>query len=272
MSARQEISVIKKLGIIAGGGVLPLQLKAQCDARGIETAIVGFTKYTDHVHPNFWARIGTSGKTIQWLKSQGVTDLVMIGNIKRPNLWDLWPDWVTLKFFITCWVRSFGDSNMLSAARSELEGMGFKIHGVHKFLPSLLMPEGMIGFYAPKDAQQKDIQLGIKAARDLGAQDIGQAVIMKDGQVIAREDKYGTSTLIKNYGCAGAILVKMCKPQQDMDLDLPTIGPITAQLCAAKKMTGIVGQAGKTLLVEREAVQKIADENNIFMMGITIDG
>lgn len=270
MSARKKIS-LDKIGIIAGGGVLPLQLQERCKEQGIETHVVGFVKYTDHIHPDLWARLGSSGTTIQWLKNQNVKDIVLIGNVKHPTIFELWPDWMTFKFLLKCWIKSFGDSDLLSAIRGELEVMGFKLHGVHKFLPELLMPEGMVGYCAPKDGHQKDIQLGIKAARELGAQDIGQAVIMKDGNVIAREDKKGTSALIKRHGCEGAILVKMSKPQQDKDLDLPTIGPVTAQICAEKKMAGIIGEAGNTLLIDREVVQEIADACDIFVMGVTID-
>lgn len=270
MSARQEIS-IKKLGIIAGGGGVPRQLQEACNTQNIETYIVGFKDYTDQVTPDYWGRIGASGKIISALKSAGITDLVMIGAIKRPSLFDMWPDWITFKFLWKAWVKSFGDSGLLSAARGELEQMGFRLHGVHKFLPHLLMGEGVLGHEAPKDGHQMDVQIGIAAARELGAQDIGQAVLVKDGQVIAREDSRGTNAMIKRFGTDGAILVKMCKPQQDMDLDLPTLGTRTVKLCAERNMSGIVGQAGSTLLVERDAVQKAADAHGLFILGVTIN-
>lgn len=271
MSAREKIS-IKKLGIIAGGGVLPRQLQDACAKKSIETVIIGFKGYTDQVSPDYWTRIGASGRTVNYLKSQNITDLVMIGAIKRPSVFDLWPDWITFKFFVKAWLHSFGDNDLLTAARQELESIGFKLHGVHEFLPELLMPEGILGNHAPQDGHQIDVQVGIRAARDLGQADKGQAVLVKDGKVIAREDRRGTSAMIKRYGQKGALLVKMCKPQQDKDLDLPTLGPKTIELCAAKKITGIVGQAGATLLVERAQSLQTANQNGIFILGVTIDG
>lgn len=262
---------ISKLGVIAGGGVIPSQLLAACKSQNIQTSIIGIKGSTDHVSPDFWARIGTSGKTIRWLKAQGIKDIVMIGAVKRPEFFDLWPDWFTAKFFFIAWLKSFGDNSLLFAMRQTLESMGFKIHGIQKFLPELLMAEGQIGKESPTKPQWRDIQLGVKESQLLGQQDIGQAVIVKNGQVIGREDKKGTSHLISTYGEAGAILVKSCKPQQDRDLDLPTIGQETAELCAKAGMAGIIGQASHTLLVDKEFVKAIADSHGIFVVGVTID-
>lgn len=275
MSARKENRLspdIKKLAIIAGSGILPQKLQQICYDQAIETAIIGIKGSTDHVDPDFWTRIGTSAKTLAWLQEQKVTDIVMIGAVKTPTFFNLWPDWPTAKFFFKVWMKSFGDSNLLSAARNTMESYGFKLHGVHKFLPELLMPEGILGFQAPKDGYQLDVQLGLKESQALGAADIGQAVIIKNGKVIGRENSKGTSALIKRHGCEGAILVKTRKPQQDKDLDLPTIGPNTVALCAVKKMAGIVGHAGNTLLVDRQQMIQIADEHQLFVMGVTIDG
>lgn len=269
MPAREEIS-IKKLGIIAGGGVLPYRLQNYCIQNNIECHVVGFTAFTDHVHPDFWGRIGAAGKIIQYFKNNNVRDMVMIGAVKRPGFFDLWPDWITFKFFVKAWVRSFGDSHLLDAARFELEARGFKLHGVHEFLPDVLMGEGVLGAH-DRQAYVDDIQIGIKAARELGERDKGQAVIVKDGKVIAREDRRGTSAMIKRHGCAGAVLVKICKPQQDMDMDLPTIGAQTAALCVEKKMAGIAGQAGKTLFVESGDAISRADQGGLFIVGVSID-
>lgn len=274
MPAREKkrlISDIKKLAIIAGAGDLPKQLQKACQSQNIETLVIGFNGYTDKITPDYWTRIGASGSTIDYLKSENVIDIVMIGAIKRPSLFDLWPDWTTFKFFFKAWLNSFGDDGLLKAARTELENNGFQIHGIHKFLPNLLMPEGILGSAVPLKGSELDVQIGIKAARELGVADIGQAVLIKNGEVIAREDQSGTAALIKFHGEEGAILVKMRKPQQDIDLDLPTIGPNTVQQCAAKNMIGIVAQAENTLMVERDEIRTLADQNNIFVLGVKID-
>lgn len=274
MPTREEISLkpsVKKLAIFAGKGVLPYQLFQTCQDQNIDCRVIGFTGFTDHVHPDFWTRIGTSAKTLQYLHAENIDGIVMIGAIKRPGFFDLLPDWQTFKFFLKIWLNSFGDSGLLSAARETLEGEGFKLFGVHEFMPEILMSEGVLGVHQPRAGHQIDIQIGLRASRELGEQDIGQAVLVKEGQVIAREDSKGTNAMIKKYGCEGALLVKTKKPQQDKNLDLPTIGPDTARLCAEKNMAGIVGQAGNTIVVERAEVQNIANTQNLFVLGVTIE-
>lgn len=264
------------LGIIAGGGAIPQQLVERCRHIGIKTKVVGLKGNTDIVKPDTMLRIGAGASINRYFKTHGVTDIVMIGGVKRPSLFpglfELWPDWVTFKFFLKALIKSFGDNDMLTAARAELEKLGFTLHGVHKFLPELLMDEGVLTKAKPASTHYQDIQVGIKESQALGVADIGQAVIVKNGKIIAREDVKGTSALIKDYGIAGAILVKSCKPQQDMDLDLPTIGPNTIKLCAEKNMVGVVGQTAATLLVEKDIIKTIADENGLFVLGVTIDG
>ncbi|MCI5059731.1 MAG: UDP-2,3-diacylglucosamine diphosphatase LpxI [Alphaproteobacteria bacterium] len=261
---------IKKLGIIAGGGVLPRMLRDACQAQNITPYIVGFKQFTDQVTPDYFARMGSSQKTLEWLRFNDVQDLVFIGSLKRPSLWQLWPDFLTIKFLLKSWFKSRGDSDLLSAIRSEIEFLGFKFYGVHKFLPELLMAEGRQGVHAPNKAQQEDIALGVQVSQELGARDIGQAVLVKAGKVIAREDKRGTNAMIARYGEDGAILVKSCKPQQDMDLDLPTIGPQTIELCAEKKMAGIVGHAEKSIFLEAGECTARADKAGMFIMGVAV--
>ena len=273
MSAGKEKSLtppIEKLGIIAGGGVIPAKLVKACADQNIYPVVVGLRGHTQSVAPDYWGRIGSAGKIIRFYKRQNIHDIVLIGSVKRPGIFDLWPDWITLKFFLKAWLKSFGDNDLLKSARQELEKMGFHLHGVHKFLPDLLMPEGLIAGTLPTPSQQKDIQIGLQASQDLGRQDIGQAVIVKEGKIIGREDKKGTSALIKRHGVQGALLVKTCKPQQDKDLDLPTIGPKTVELCRDKKMAGIIGQAQNTLLVEREQVKSLANQAGLFVVGGTL--
>lgn len=274
MSASQENSLtpnIKKIGIIAGSGTLPRDLYQRCQKLGIECHVVGFKGHTNYITPDFWGKIGKASKIIRYLKENEIENIIMIGGISRPTIFSLRPDWLTFKFFAKTWFRSFGDSTLLSAARSEIEKMGFKMHGVHQFLPELLMPEGLLGKFGVPQAVQDDVQFGVHRALEWGERDKGQAVIIKGGVVLARETKSGTSQMIKTYGVKDAILVKMCKPQQDPDMDLPTIGPETANLCADKQMAGIVGHAGQMLIAEQDKLIEVANRRGIFILGQVVD-
>ncbi|MAZ76321.1 MAG: UDP-2,3-diacylglucosamine pyrophosphatase [Micavibrio sp.] len=264
---------IKKLGIFAGGGVLPRLLITHCQKSGITPYVVGFEGQTDietfegveHIQ----TRIAASGSILKWMREQDIHDAVFIGAIKRPLLRSMIPDWSTLWFFLTKGVWARGDNAILKAGREALEIRGFKLHGIHKFLPELLTPEGTM---TKKSANQfqGDIELGIKASQDIGYKDIGQAVLVKEGQVIGREDNKGTNALIRKLGEEGAILVKTCKPQQDKDLDLPTIGLETVRVCLEKKMAGIAVHAGNSLFLDQSDAVNLADQKSAFIVGVRV--
>ena len=130
---------------------------------------------------------------------------------------------------------------LLRAVRVMLEKQGFTLHAAPEFIDGLTAPQGVLGSVAPTGAQQDDIRTGIDAARAHGRRDMGQAVVVLHGRVIAREDARGTDALIASNPAPGAILVKMAKPQQDRALDLPTIGAPTVQACAIVFCVAYVG-------------------------------
>lgn len=271
MSAQKGI---KKLGIVAGGGALPGILARACTAQGIEPLIIGFqgitpsALYRDHKH--ICVRLGQTGRILRALRAQGIEDIVLIGAIRRPQLWEILPDWTTIRFFLfSGGVVAGGDHDFLSRLRRFIEGYGLRIHGIHAFVQDLLMPVGAQTHCTPDEAAQADIDFGFRQARNIGAQDIGQSVIVKNGAVLGIEDKSGTDALIERCGAAGAVLVKACKPHQDKDLDLPTIGPGTVEKAVAAGLAGIAVQAGAALFVEPQRVAQIADQHKLFVVGIT---
>lgn len=264
---------IKKLGIFAGGGALPRLLIRYCENQGIEPYVIGFDGQTDaetfESVEYIQTRIAASGSILKWMKQQNIHDAVFIGAIKRPLLRSMIPDWPTLWFFLTKGVWARGDNALLKSGRDALEIRGIKLHGIHEFLPGLLAPEGVI---TRKTTEQfdTDISLGVFESQTLGAKDIGQAVLVKNGKIIGRENSKGTNALIREFGEEGAILVKTCKPQQDKDLDLPTIGLGTVQVCADKKMAGIVVHAGNSLFLDQEAAIRLANQNDMFISGVVV--
>jgi len=274
------VNSIGCLGIIAGGGDIPRLLLHACDAAGQDVFIVGFEGQTDpeimEGRNYMMTRLGAAGQIFNTLKAHGVNDLVMIGYIRRPSLAELKPDMRTAQFFARLGLRALGDDSLLKALREELEHEGFAIHGIQKFVKDLLAEPGDIGRHKPKKPDWVAIERGIEASQALGKLDIGQAVIVQEEIVLGVEGAEGTDELIKR--CAGykrkgrgGVLVKTCKPQQDQDFDLPTIGPQTVRLCAQTGLSGIVVQAGKSLLVDREQIAKIADEHGLFVTAVNME-
>lgn len=261
-----------KLGIVAGGGDLPVRLHQFCDARSIPTFTIGFDKHTDagalEGRDHAMMRLGEAGKMVKLFQEKGCQDLVLIGSIKRPNAWELRPDLYTAKFFARIGFKAMGDDGLLKAIRYALEGEGFTIHGIHEFLPDLLAAKGVMGRHVPTTEQENDVSIGFEAAKALGQRDIGQCVVVHDGKVIAEEGADGTDAMLKRNSVRGAILVKTCKPQQDRKLDMPTIGRRTVRLCAELGYAGIAVEAGATLIANREEAIGIADTSGLFVVGV----
>ncbi len=262
----------QKIGIVAGGGVLPKRLLDFCDSKKIETFVVGFDGYTDpqtiQNRPHVMSRLGAAGQIIKLFKDKGFQNLVIIGSVKRPKIWDMRPDLRTATFFAKLGFRALGDDGLLKAVRAELESDGFVLHGIQEIMDDLLMPVGTLGNFHPSKKNYEDIHLGLSEARAIGEKDIGQSVVVLNEQILGTENQNGTNDLIKRAAAKGAILVKSTKPQQDRKLDMPTLGPDTIRLCADLGYAGIAAEAEGVLLVDKDEMIKIANQSNLFLVGV----
>lgn len=265
---------ITRLGIIAGAGRLPALLLDHCDRAGIHPYIIALKGQADPAlyqgRDHIVLRLGAAGDLFRFLRAQDIQHVVMIGAVKKPSLFDLRPDFYAARFLARVGFSTLGDDTLLSAIRKQMEKEGFSVHGLHAFLPDILMTRGLIGGPPPDMHQLKDIEAGIAASQAIGRSDQGQSVIVLHGKIIGEEGLEGTDALIQTHGTAGAVLVKTCKPQQDRDLDLPTVGPDTVTLCAAKKMAGIALQSGSAFLVDRDNVTLLAERHGVFVVGIDV--
>lgn len=268
----------RKLGIIAGGGTIPQMLIERCikDKRDFFVlAISGNAneEYLNEKVPHTWIRIGQAGTGFKRFAEEKVQDVVMIGTIKRPSFRELVPDLRTTAFFAKIGAKALGDDGILRALVNELENEGMTVRGIHEVMPELLIKEGVLGKVKPDKQAMLDIKRGIEVALELGRLDVGQSVVVQQGLVLGVEAIEGTDRLIQR--CAeykrkgeGGVLVKLRKPQQDMRIDLPTIGIRTVQNAKDSGLRGIVVHAGNGLIVDEPEVIKLANKLGLFIMGI----
>ncbi|MEY2585633.1 MAG: UDP-2,3-diacylglucosamine hydrolase, partial [Verrucomicrobiota bacterium] len=66
-----------------------------------------------------------------------------------------------------------------------------------------------------------------------------------------------------SLGGKNAVMVKVAKPNQDMRFDVPVIGVATIEVAAAANVRVIAVEAGRTLLLEKEAVIEAATRANV---------
>jgi DUF1009 family protein len=269
-----------KLGIVAGGGTMPARLVAACRARGRDCFVLGLKGHADPAllpndTPQGWVELGQGGRALDLLHRQGVVELVLVGPVHRPSLLSLLPDRRTAKFLARIGMRALGDDGLLRAIVAEIEAEGFRVVGIDSILEGLLAPTGAWGRHQPDERAQADIALGVAEARKLGALDIGQAVVVQQGVVLAVEDGEGTDALIRRtFGLRragpGPILVKTAKPGQERRVDLPTIGAATVAGAAAGGFAGIAVEAGAALVADREAAIAAADAAGMFLVGVSV--
>ncbi len=271
-------SSFPKLGIIAGGGAAPRRVIDACRKQGRDFFVICLEGQADGDTafdvPHTWLPLGGYGKLRDLIAAQKIAEVVMIGRVRRPSLRELKPDWGAIKALAKIGFHILGDDALLrSIGRTIEKECHVKVIGVQEILGGILFREGCLGSCAPDAQAKKDIERGVSVARILGQADVGQSVVVQQGIVLGVEAAEGTDALIarckdlKREG-AGGILVKLAKPQQDERYDLPAIGPDTIEAVAKAGLRGIAAEADRSLLIDRDRVKQLADENGIFVIGI----
>ncbi|MDR3450941.1 MAG: UDP-2,3-diacylglucosamine diphosphatase LpxI [Alphaproteobacteria bacterium] len=271
-------SSLPKLGIIAGSGIAPKRVIEACRAQGRPFFVICLEGQADKDvagdAPHAWLPLGAGSRLREISKAEKLEEIVMIGAVRRPSLLELKPDWLSVKIAAKIGLNSMGDDGLLRAVGKAVEEeCGVRVIAAHEILGGILLKAGPLGKIAPDAQAQVDIERGITVARKLGEADVGQSVIVQQGIVLGVEAIEGTDALIAR--CAGyrregpgGVLVKLAKPQQDERFDLPTIGPDTVTAAARAGLIGIAAQAGRSLLIDRDDVRKLADSAGLFVMGI----
>jgi DUF1009 family protein len=266
------------LGILAGGGPLPGQVAAAAVAAGRPVFMVGLEGYADPAvispYPHASARLGAAGQILGLLRAANVRDLVLVGPVRRPSVFDLRPDAEGVRIMARIGRAAFGgDDGLLAAVVRVLAEEGFTIVGAHEIITESLGPRGLLTRIGPDAQAQADIDRGVIVARLIGAVDVGQGCVVQQGIVLAVEAIEGTDAMLaRARGLArpgpGGVLVKLVKPGQDRRADLPTIGPDTVAACQAAGLRGIAFEAGGTMLTDRAATIADADQAGLFLMGV----
>ncbi len=260
--------------VFAGKGSLPKLVIAEL---GNPKVICFEGEQNPEIKPDLVTRFGKVGLILDYLRENNIKKIIFAGAMQRPDLKTLSPDVEGAKLLAKIFAGSFfskgfGDDKLLSLLTEFLESKGFEVVGVHEILKEILAPKGLLGKVGPVGNQENDIKIAIEVLRKIGALDIGQAVIVEDGIVLAIEAAEGTANMIERAGkfkkSYGGVLVKFKKPEQLDKADLPAIGPDTIGQIKAAGIAGIAVEAGVTILLDREEIIKMADAADVFVLGI----
>ena len=258
------------LGIIAGNGIYP-RLLADSARKACVRKIVAaaFTDETDpalaqHVDLIEWMRVGQLSRLLKFFRDQNIHHAIMAGQIAPKNLFDLRPDWKAL--LVLAKLKQRNAETVFAAIADELAKVDVDLLPATSFLEDSIAPAGLIAGPKLSRREEEDVDFGWKIAKEIAGLDIGQTVILKNGTVLAVEAFEGTNDAIKRGGALarkGAVMIKVPKPSQDMRFDVPVIGVETIRVAAEVRLRVIAVEAGRTLLLERDAIIDFANCSNI---------
>lgn len=276
----------KKIGLIAGGGDLPLEVISGAKAQGYDVCVMSILN--NPVSPKLVKQFNTPiaefpfgqiGKIISWLVNQKCSHVVMAGNIKRPDFKHLKLDakGITLLPRIVA-AAAKGDDALLQALAVVIEQNGLQILSPQDLCSGLLMPSGSLGAIEPTPQDRTDLIKALQIATEIGRHDIGQGAVVCRGLVLAVEAQEGTDAVLRRVATLPetirgtglnrcGVLAKRLKPDQDGRTDLPTIGVKTIELAAAAGLSGIVLETGQAFVMDSKMVIKKADELGVFVFG-----
>jgi UDP-2,3-diacylglucosamine hydrolase len=274
-----------RIGILAGGGRLPLMIAESAAARGANVHIVAIRGEADPEVERFahtWVNLGQIGRMLATLRREGGRQLVIAGGVRRPDFWHIRPD---AGFFaslpqILGLIAAGGDDSVLTRVVRFFEHKGLEVRGAHEIAPNLLAAAGDLALTGLSEEDRRDAEIGFAVRRRLRRLDAGQSVVVADGRVLAIEGAEGTDRMLERVlglpdreeaNWRRGVLAKGPKPGQELRIDMPAIGPRTVDSVVAAGLAGIVVESGAVLILDREETLRRADANSCAVHGLAAE-
>jgi DUF1009 family protein len=268
-----------RLGLIAGNGRFPFLVLGAARSAGDAVTLVAIK---EEAFPELeelagkppkadfhWVSLGQLGTWLRILKDAGVTAAVMAGQVKHTKLFsDIVPDMTALGVLMK--LKSRNTDAIIAAVADLLKEHGITVLDSTTYLTPLLAKEGVLTRRAPNDEERADLAFGYGVADAIAGLDIGQTIAVKSAAVVAVEGMEGTDAVIARAGelaGSGVRVVKVAKPGQDMRFDVPVVGVSTIGVMKAHGATVLSVDAGRTLMIDGDAIYQAADEAGIAIVG-----
>ena len=267
-----------KIGIIAGNGRFPFLVLEAARSQGHDVTIIAIKEETfpelndaakRHQAAIHWISLGQLGRCISLLKESGTTTAVMAGQVKHTKIFaGIVPDRAFLGVLMSLTTKS--TDGLIGAVASVMRDHGIELTDSTSLLTPLLAKAGLLTKRAPSAEELKDFEFGYAMADAIAGLDIGQTIAVKHQAVVAVEAMEGTDEVIGRAGHLagpGVRIIKVAKPKQDMRFDVPVIGFATIQAMRVAGASALSIDAGKTLVLDGDAVFASANEAGIAIVG-----
>lgn len=262
---------------------MPFLVAAGAKQAGLKVICVGLAgnaeaSLADEVDVFYKVGVARPGSWIRRLRRHGVTRTIIVGQVAKGRIFTPWrilrylPDWRAIRIWY--WrLRGKDKQNdtVLNALADELASGGIILENSTMYCRQHLATEGVMTKRRPGTSVEDDIEFGWGIVKKLGELDIGQAIAVKEKEVIAVEAIEGTANMIERAGqfckSGGWTLIKVSKPNQDMRFDVPCVGPDTIKSLAENGGKCLVIEAGKTIIIDKPETIKLADKLGIIILG-----
>lgn len=264
-----------RIGLIAGSGMLPVLAARKAVFTNHSLAVYAVSPQVDeeihrladvYVHGS----AGEVNRALRFLAENDCHEVLFMGKVEKGRLFrDLKLDWGAVKLLSK--LRERSDDSIMHAIVDLLESEGHKVLSQAEFLPELLAPEGNLNRIKPNNTHKRDLIYGFSIARSMINLGVGQTVVVRQGMILAVEAMEGTNETIRRgceIGGAGAVVVKVAKPNRDPRFDLPTIGEETMKALCEGKVAALGIEAGSVLIINKSSLVNTADTNRIAVMGM----
>jgi DUF1009 family protein len=270
------------LGLIAGEGAFPLLVARGAHQAGRRVVCCAFA---GHASPDLrkecdrfqWVGITRIGRWIQVLRQAGCAEAIMVGRVAKSAMYDRWrylryiPDWRTIRLLLTAVRHDKRPQAILQAVMSDLAKEGITLIDSTRYCSDHLVTPGVLTKRQPTEAQWRDIIFGWEVCQSITKWDIGQSIAVRERDVIAVEALEGTNAMIERAGklckVGGWVMIKVANANQDMRVDVPTVGTTTIEKLAAAGASCLVLEPGKTIILEKPKVLELADKMKIAVVG-----
>jgi len=268
-----------KLGLIAGNGRFPFLVLDAARAQGHDVTVIAAREETfpelgdaaaRHGAAIHWISLGQLGACVRLLEEAGVTHAVMAGQVKHTKIFSSGIVADPLFLRVLKQLASKNTDGLIGAVANVLRERGIELMDSTALLQPLLARAGVLTRRAPTDDERQDFEFGYRMADAIAGLDIGQTIAVRQQAVVAVEAMEGTDEVIARAGRLagpGVAIVKVAKPKQDMRFDVPVVGVATVRAMQAVGASALSIDAGKTLLIDGDAVVRAADEADISMVG-----
>ena len=268
-----------RLGLIAGNGRFPFLVLDAARGAGYDVTVIAIKEEafadleTAAARPPravvHWVSLGQLGRCISLLKEAGITEAVMAGQVKHTKLFaDIVPDMTLMGVLMR--LKGRQTDALISGVADVLREHGINLLDSTAFLAPLLAREGVMTKRAPNDEELTDLECGYAVADVIAGLDIGQTIAVKATAIVAVEGMEGTDAVIARaaqLAGKGVRIVKVAKPNQDMRFDVPVVGVSTIEAMQTAGATLLSVDAGRTLMIDGEAIIRAADEAGIAIVG-----